>query len=159
MSSQAGPEHRSCDTKVRMKPLSFHAHSLQKPTPSPVWASFGIIPTHNFHNSRESIMNKSLCIPDKTGRPVHIHKPHWKISAYQRDCIYQRFLQKFPDKNWRSTKARDWMCLQAEQYGLSSSRVRDFIGEACKAEIGKSDKSWKWWVDCSLIPGAKETEP
>ena len=91
-------------------------------------------------------------VMDKQGRPIHIYdRPNgWKISPYQRDQIYQAFLAQFPDRDCTSEAARSWMKLEAERWPIDADRIRDFIGEALAAERGELDRSWGWWVGCSV---------
>lgn len=92
-----------------------------------------------------------MMIRDKQGRPIDIHaRPGgWKLSACERDRIYQAFLLAFPGRDWRSSRAWDWMKLHARQTQVSATRIRDFIGQAIQVEQGTLDCNWSWWVGCS----------
>jgi hypothetical protein len=103
--------------------------------------------------------NQKAMILDKLGRLIHIHdRPGgWKLSPFERDTIYQRFLAQFPDKRWDTDHAWGWMKLEAKRWPISPKRVRDFIHEAVKAERGSIDRSWAWWVGCSMLKGKKQS--
>jgi hypothetical protein len=98
------------------------------------------------------MVRDSQMIPDKRGRMIDIHEcpGGWKITPYQRDRIYQKFLAQFPDKDWESERASAWIRLEAKKWSLSSNRVRAFIREAVQSERGELERSWAWWVGCSL---------
>ena len=108
-----------------------------------------------------SHMPTPLTIPDKAGRPIHIHRRPggWKLTPYERDEIYQRFVEGFPDKEWTAKRARAWMKLEAKSTELSPGRVEAFIREAIQSEWKTIDRSWRWWVGCSLLAGARESAP
>lgn len=107
-------------------------------------------------------------ILDKEGREIGIHdKPgNFKISAYERDRIYQDFLAQFPDPQVRYgilkesldkdvvEQATRFFESQSKKYPVSAKRIYDFVSEAVATEAGhyKSDPNarWDWWVGCSL---------
>ena len=98
-------------------------------------------------------------IPDKQGRLVDIdERPGgWKLTPRERDTIYQAFLELFPGRDYTAARAWDWMKLEARQRNVSPRRIQDFIREAIQSERGEIDRSWKWWVGCSLAPADAET--
>lgn len=107
-------------------------------------------------------------IPDKQGNPIDIHhrSGQFKISPYERDAIYQRFVQEFPDKRSRRgilrefkdksirSKFIDWARREAKRAGetVSADRIDNFVSQAVAAEAGVLPKSerWDWWVGCSI---------
>jgi hypothetical protein len=93
-------------------------------------------------------------ISDKQGRPISVHvlPGGWKITPFQRDSIYQEFLREFPEMDFSSKRAREWMKRQSREYPVSATRVRAFISEAVATRQGRLPKSehWDWWVGCSI---------
>lgn len=98
-----------------------------------------------------------IIIDDKQGRPICIDdRPGgWKITPRERDTIFQQFLAQFPNRDWSSERAWNWMKLEAKHWPLSAKRIRDFISEAIRAETGELDRCWRWWVGCSCQPGTR----
>jgi hypothetical protein len=87
----------------------------------------------------------SEMIRDMTGRLIGIHdKPGWKVSAFERDELYQQYKEKR-----LATQPRDlflrWASETAERYGLSPKRVLDIVFEG----DGNRGKKMQWWVGCS----------
>jgi hypothetical protein len=80
-------------------------------------------------------------IPDKSGRLIGIHdKPGgWKLSAYQRDVIYQRYQH---EDVARSPHRLDWIRRIASEFGSSATRCQDLLREG-------GEPGWDWWVGCS----------
>lgn len=98
-----------------------------------------------------------LFIKGDRNKPIGAHDlpSNWKITAFQRDEIYQRFLAAFPDRDWTSDSATRWMerLVATEKCPVGVGRIRAFIREAIKSERGILDCSWSWWVGCSLSKG------
>ena len=106
-------------------------------------------------------------IPDKQFRLVGIHDnpPGWKISPYERDCIYQEYLRAFPTRENRRAilkecrdnvmfaQAMEFFDRVAKRYPVSSARIHDFVSQAVATEEGYLPKAerWDWWVGCSLL--------
>lgn len=83
-------------------------------------------------------------IQDKSGRWIGIHdRPgNWKISAYQRDEMYQRYVT---ERVAQSPNRAQWIKLAAKALGISSDRVKHIVWQG-----GSGDPQWTWWVGCSL---------
>jgi len=83
-------------------------------------------------------------IKDKSGRLIGIHdKPGgWKVSAYQRDELYQRYVAEKVSNSPHQTR---WVKLAAKSLNLSPNRVAHILWQG-----GSGDPQWNWWVGCSL---------
>jgi len=76
-------------------------------------------------------------------------KGSWKITARERDRIYQSFLAQSPNGGYTSDHARAWIKSESQQGDLSPGRIRDFVSQAVRAERGELEREWAWWVGCS----------
>jgi hypothetical protein len=87
---------------------------------------------------------KDRTIQNKSGRDIGIHdKPGaWKISAYQRDVVYQKYKR---ERVANSPHCTEWIRREAKALGISPSRLTDFLREG-----DLPNDRWNWWVGCSL---------